>query len=193
MELPSITLSPSLSEMKPFEEDAVHLELLTMRHSQRLEHFERANRAFFASRVGDRGDDYFNHFTEQLAARVTENDTGQSLFCVLVAATGQIVGRVNISDIAQPSLTELGFRVDADRQGRGVATRGVLAALSLARDRGLRSITARAAIDNLGSRRVLERTGFTAIGPVDAPPASDGSFVGYRVDLSRSSETPTLT
>lgn len=180
-------------EMNTLEEDAAHLEPLTMGHSQRLEQFERANRAFFASRIGDRGDDYFIHFTEQLAARVTENETGQSLFFVLVAEAGQIIGRVNISDIDQPSLTELGFRVDADRQGQGVATRGVLAALALARDRGVRSIMARAAIDNLGSRRVLERTGFTAIGPVEAPPASDESFMGYRVDLSPPSETPAIT
>lgn len=169
--------------MNALEEDAASLELLARRHRRQLEQFERANREFFANRVGDRGDDYFVHFTEQLAARVTENENGQSLFFVLVTEAGQIIGRVNISDIDQPSLTELGFRVDADRQGRGVATRGVLAALEVARARGVPSIMARAALDNLGSRRVLEHTGFTAIGPVDAPSASDSSFMGYRVDL----------
>lgn len=49
------------------------LERLTLDHARPLERFERANRAFFAARVGDRGDDYFEHFDDQLAARLVEN------------------------------------------------------------------------------------------------------------------------
>ena len=113
-------------------DDAPQLELLTTAHCQRLEEFERTNRAFFASRVSDRGDDYFTHFADRLAERVAENDAGQSLFFVLVAASGRIVGRVNISDIDQPELTELGFRVAEHAQGRGIATRGVITALDIA-------------------------------------------------------------
>ena len=164
-------------------DDAPQLELLTTAHCQRLEEFERTNRAFFASRVSDRGDDYFTHFADRLAERVAENDAGQSLFFVLVAASGQIVGRVNISDIDKPPMTALGFRVDAGSQGKGIATRGVRAALEKARQRGVRSIAARAAVDNLASQRVLEHCGFTAIGPADPPPGSDRTFRGYRILL----------
>ncbi|MGH8890857.1 MAG: GNAT family N-acetyltransferase [Acidothermaceae bacterium] len=169
--------------MTPLEDSARQLELLAMRHAHQLEQFERANREFFASRISDRGDDYFAHFAERLAALVAENDTGRSLLFVVVAATQQIVGRVNITDIDQPALTELGFRVDSGMQGKGVATRGVVEALEIARERGVKSIMARVALDNPGSQRVVERCGFTATGLVDAPPGSHRTFMGYRIAL----------
>ncbi|MBO0811001.1 MAG: GNAT family N-acetyltransferase [Microlunatus sp.] len=165
------------------EDNGIKLELLTMEHASRVEQFERANREFFASRISDRGDDYFAHFTERLAPLVAENHAGASLFFVLVATSGQVVGRVNIMDINQPDRTELGFRLAADMQGKGVATRGVKAALEWARERGVRSIMARAAVDNLGSQRVLERCGFTATGAAETPAGSDRTFRGYRIVL----------
>ena len=191
-ELACSTFISRLSDVTAPEDETTQLQLLTMGHSERLEQFERDNREFFASRIGDRGDEFFTHFAEQLAARDEENETGRSLFFVLVTGTGQIIGRVNITDIDQPPLTELGFRVAGARQGRGVATPGVRAALAVAHDRGVASIMARAAVDNVGSRWVLERTGFAEIGPVEAPPAADGSFMGYRDDLSGREGTPAL-
>lgn len=163
--------------------DVIKLELLTMEHSPRVEQFERVNREFFASRISDRGDDYFAHFTERLAPLVAENDAGGSLYFVLVATSGQVVGRVNIMDINQPDRTELGFRLAADMQGKGVATRGVMAALDRARDRGVHSIMARVAVDNPRSQRVLERCGFTETGPAETPAGSNRTFRGYRIVL----------
>jgi ribosomal-protein-alanine N-acetyltransferase len=165
------------------KDNALQLELLTMDHRQRLEQFERANREFFASRINDRGDHYFTHFAERLAALVAENETGKSLLFVLLAVNGQVVGRVNITDIDRPDLTELGFRVDEAFQGQGVATRGVLRALDQAAQRGVRTIAARVATDNHASQRVLERCGFNATGPTDPPPDSNKAFIGYRIQL----------
>ena len=170
--------------MMPGEDNAIQLELLKMRHGHRLEQFELANREFFASRISDRGDDYFANFGDRLAALVAENDARKSLFFVLIAPTGRIVGRVNIADIDQPDVTELGFRIDAGVQGKCVATRGVRAALQIAREHGVRSITARVALDNLASHRVVQRCGFAALGLVDAPPGSNRTFMGYRIVLS---------
>ncbi|QDP97751.1 GNAT family N-acetyltransferase [Microlunatus elymi] len=169
--------------MTDTEDDAIRLELLAMRHAERLERFERDNREFFASRISDRGDDYFQHFEQLLADRVAENESGNSLFLVLVTAGGRIAGRVNLSDIDDPARTELGFRVASDLQGRGIATRGVLAALEVARGRGVSTVGARVAVDNPGSRTVLERCGFAAVGPVEAPAGSPRTFVGYRLSL----------
>jgi ribosomal-protein-alanine N-acetyltransferase len=162
---------------------ALRIELLTMDHRHRLEQFERANRAFFASRINDRGDDYFTHFSERLAGLVGENETGRSLLFVLLVADCQIVGRVNITDINQPGLTELGFRVDEAYQGQGFATRGVSMAIGHAAQCGVRTIAARVATDNPASQRVLERCGFHATGPTAPPPGSPRSFIGYRLTL----------
>jgi ribosomal-protein-alanine N-acetyltransferase len=159
------------------------LELLTSEHGRPLERFERANRAFFAARVGDRGDDYFEHFEDRLAALVHENQEGASLFFVMVDGDGEVLGRVNISDIDRPELTELGFRIANHAQGRGLATQGVLAALDIAGRRGVKAVTARVSTANLASQRVLERCGFDQTGQAEAPDGSSEVFVGYRKDL----------
>ncbi len=162
----------------------VRLELLTPDHARPLERFERSNRAFFAARVGDRGDDFFEHFDDRLADRVHENREGASLFFVVVDGDGEVLGRVNISDIDRPELTELGFRVAEFAQGRGIATQGVLAALDTAAGLGVQAVTARVSIANLASRRVLEHCGFVQTGQVDAPDGSSDTFLGYRKDLA---------
>lgn len=160
------------------------LELLTVDHARPLERFERSNRAFFAARIGDRGDDFFEHFDDRLAARVRENREGTSLFFVVVDADGEILGRVNISDIDRPTLTELGFRVAEHAQGRGVATQGVIAALDVAATRGVTSVKARVSTTNVASRRVLERCGFRETGRAEAPDGAVETFIGYRKDLT---------
>src|SRR5262245_31067549 len=154
-----------------------------MAHAEPLERFERKNRAFFASRVGDRGDDYFDRFNDRLGALVAENQAGKSLFCVVVDETGAIVGRVNITDIDQPERTEIGFRVAEDAQGRGIATTSVMTALDLASARGVRLVAARVATVNLASQRVLQRCGFKETGPAEPPAGSAKSFIGYRKQL----------
>lgn len=159
------------------------LELLTLDHARPLERFERAHRAFFAARVGDRGDDFFEHFDDYLGARVDENGEGRSLFFVMVDADGEILGRVNITDIDQPSLTELGFRVAEHAQGRGIATQGVVAALDIAARRGVKAVQARVSTANPASRRVLEHCGFGQTGQAEAPAGSSETFIGYRKEL----------
>lgn len=159
------------------------LEHLTLDHAQPLERFERANRAFFAARVGDRGDDYFEHFDDQLAARVEEIQEGTSLFFVVVDTNGEVLARVNITDIDQPTLTELGYRVAEHAQGRGIATQGVITALDIAATRGVKTVRARVSATNLASRRVLEHCGFDRTGQIEAPNGSSETFIGYRKDL----------
>jgi ribosomal-protein-alanine N-acetyltransferase len=159
------------------------LELLTTEHARPLERFERANRTFFAARVGDRGDEYFERFDDLLASRVRENRERTSLYFVIVDAEGEVFGRVNISDVDRPDLTELGFRVAEHAQGRGVATTGVIRALEIAATRGVRTVKARVSISNVGSRRVLEHCGFTETGPTEPPSGWSQTFIGYRKDL----------
>jgi [ribosomal protein S5]-alanine N-acetyltransferase len=158
----------------------LRLELVDLRHAEALERFERANREFFARHVSDRGDDYFEQFEQRLAPLVDDNRSGRSLCFVLVGSNDDVVGRVNLYDIDRPELAELGFRVAKSAQGKGVATRGVRAALRVARARGVRSVVARAATTNIASQHVLEKCGFSTTGPAEPPPGSAKAFVGYR-------------
>lgn len=162
---------------------AARLEPLTSEHARALERFERANRAFFAARIGDRGDDYFEHFDDRLATRVRENQAGTSLYFVIVDSEGEVLGRININDVDCPHLTELGFRVAEHAQGRGLATWGATSALEIAAARGVTTVKARASIANWASRRVLERCGFVQAGPAEAPSGWSQRFIGYRKDL----------
>lgn len=163
---------------------ASRLELLSLDHARALERFERANRAFFAARVGDRGDDYFEHFDDLLAARVSENEEGTSLYFVIVEGD-DVVGRINLGDVDRSDLTELGFRVAEHAQGRGLATAGVLEALEIAAARGVTTVQARASAANGASRQVLTRCGFAETGPAEAPSDRGQPFVGYVRHLER--------
>lgn len=136
------------------------LTLLRESDAEGLLAFEQENRAFFARWVADRGDDYFAHFASRLQALVEENQAGISLLYVVRGADNQIVGRVNITDIHHPDMTELGYRIAEGAQGRGLATGVIKEALSQAKALGVKTVRARTTTHNAGSQRVLERVGF---------------------------------
>ena len=135
------------------------------------------------------GDDYFDHIGDRIAALVVENRSGASM-CFVIVDEAEVVGRVNISNLDRPELTELGFRVAEHAQGRGIATYGVRAALDNAARRGVQRVRARVSTANPGSRRVLERCRFESVGPAEVPDGTSGSFGEYRADLT---DTPRAT
>ncbi|WP_197275010.1 GNAT family N-acetyltransferase [Luteipulveratus halotolerans] len=167
----------------------MRLELLAPEHARPLERFELDNRAFFATRISDRGDGYFAHFDARLAELVEENRAGTSLIGVLLDPSEAVVGRVNITDIDQPERTEIGFRVAKNVQGQGIARTGVRLALDLAVARGVRTVHARVATDNPASRRVLEVCGFQPTGPAPTPEGSSRTFIGYIIRLDGGEES----
>ncbi|GAB3409368.1 GNAT family N-acetyltransferase [Flindersiella endophytica] len=140
------------------------IERLSASHTAALLAFELENRAYFAASISDRGDAYFQEFDEQLAMRLAEQEEGVCHFHVLVEADGSIVGRVNLVDVADGS-AELGYRIAERAAGKGLATAAVreICALAVA-EYGLTALTARTTLDNVASRTVLERTGFTVVG-----------------------------
>ncbi|MGW1840347.1 GNAT family N-acetyltransferase [Streptomyces sp. NPDC002067] len=152
-------------------------------HAPAVLAFERANRAYFAAAVTDRGDAYFDHFTDRFDALIAEQEAGVCVFHVLVAENGAVLGRFNLMDLADGTAT-LGYRVAEHVAGRGVATATVRALCLLAAERyGLRTLRAAAAHANAASRRVLLKAGFHPAGPAD--PADIGGEPGawYRRDL----------
>jgi ribosomal-protein-alanine N-acetyltransferase len=142
------------------------LEPLRTDHADALLTFELENRAYFAASIPDRGDDFFAHFDERLAGLVAGQAAGTGYFHVLVGDRGEVVGRVNLTEIVD-GCAELGFRIAENETGRGFATAGVNQVLVLASmEYGLTRLRARATDDNHASRAVLARTGFTETGAI---------------------------
>jgi [ribosomal protein S5]-alanine N-acetyltransferase len=139
--------------------------------------FERANRAYFTASISDRGDDYFAHFDERHRELLAEQAAGRHHLHVLVGDVGdggEVLGRVNLIDITDGA-ADLGFRLAEKVTGRGVATAAVREVCVLARDTyGLTSLRAAAAVDNVGSRTVLDRAGFVPTGEAVQLPGRPG-------------------
>ncbi|WP_414170846.1 GNAT family N-acetyltransferase [Streptoverticillium reticulum] len=159
------------------------LEQLHAGHAPAVLAFELANRAWFAASISDRGDEFFDRFTERLGVLLADQEAGVGAFYVLVAEDGSVLGRFNLYDI-QDGTAELGYRVAQHVAGRGVATASVRELCRLAAARhGLHTLRAATSHDNAASRRVLAKAGFVPIGPAD--PADLGGRPGtwYRRDL----------
>ncbi|KOV66065.1 GNAT family N-acetyltransferase [Streptomyces sp. MMG1121] len=138
--------------------------LLHPDHAPALLAFERDNRAYFAASIPDRGEEYFARFDERLRALLAEQEAGECYFHVVVDADGEVLGRVNLVDVADGG-AELGYRIAERAAGRGLAGRAVREVCALAAERyGLTVLRARATLDNAASRAVLARTGFVVVG-----------------------------
>ncbi|UUN25050.1 GNAT family N-acetyltransferase [Streptomyces sp. FIT100] len=140
------------------------LQRLRADHAPALLAFERENRAYFAASVPDRGDDYFARFDERHGALLAEQATGLCHFHLLVGGDGEVLGRVNLVDVADGA-AELGYRIAEHAAGRGLATAAVGQVCALAAEEyGLTALRAVTTLDNAGSRSVLARSGFTRDG-----------------------------
>jgi ribosomal-protein-alanine N-acetyltransferase len=160
------------------------LQQLDADHEPALLDFELANRAYFASMINDRGDDYFDQFTDQLRVMLDEQETGAGIYYVLLAEDGSVLGRFNLFRV-QEGTAELGYRIAQDVAGRGVATATVLEICRLAAGQhGLHTLRAATSYRNVASQRVLAKAGFVPVGPAD--PAHIGGQPGswYERDLT---------
>src|SRR5215467_3550895 len=101
------------------------LQPLRAGHGAAVLAFELANRGYFTAFISDRGDEFFEQFTERHNAMLAEQEAGQGAFYVLVEADGSVVGRFNLYDI-EDGTAVLGYRVAQHAAGRGVATAAVL-------------------------------------------------------------------
>ena len=160
------------------------LQRLDAGHAPAVLAFELANRAYFATSVSDRGDEFYDQFTERHSALLAEQESGIGAFYVLVADDGSVLGRFNLYDV-EDGTAVLGYRVAQHVAGRGVATATVRELCRLAAARhGLRTLKAATARENAASRKVLTKAGFVPAGPAD--PAHLGGKPGtwYQRDLA---------
>jgi [ribosomal protein S5]-alanine N-acetyltransferase len=140
------------------------LQSLRLDHAQALLAFEQENRAYFAASIPDRGDDYFTNFDARHSELLGEQAAGLHYFHVLVGSGGEVLGRINLIDVADGS-AELGYRIAEKAAHQGLATTAVHQVCALAAaEYGLTTLRAATTIDNAGSRAVLARTGFVPVG-----------------------------
>jgi [ribosomal protein S5]-alanine N-acetyltransferase len=95
------------------------LQRLRADHAPAVLAFELANRAYFAASVSDRGDEFYDQFTERHNALLAEQEAGTGAFYVLVAEDGSVLGRFNLYGL-QDDTAELGYRV-AERVAPGIS------------------------------------------------------------------------
>ncbi|MFJ6894081.1 GNAT family N-acetyltransferase [Streptomyces hokutonensis] len=153
------------------------LQRLRADHAPAVLAFELANRAYFAASVSDRGDDYFERFSDGYEALLAEQEAGVCAFHVLVDEDGSVLGRFNLFDIVEGGSADLGYRVAQHVAGRGVATATVEELCRLAATRhGLRTIRAATSDANIASQKVLAKAGFVPVGR--ALPAEIGGKQG---------------
>jgi len=140
------------------------LQLLRLDHAPALLAFERENRAYFAASVPDRGDEFFAEFDTRYAQLLAWQAAGTDYLHLLVAEGGEVVGRVNLTEVADGT-AELGYRIAQKAAGQGLATAAVRKVRELAAtEYGLTRLRARVTLNNPASRKVLEHNGFVAGG-----------------------------
>jgi ribosomal-protein-alanine N-acetyltransferase len=160
------------------------LQALRADHEQPLLTFELANRAYFATFISDRGDDYFQQFTEQLDALLDEQASGFGAYYVLVADDGTVMGRFNLI-LDGDGVARLGYRVAESVAGHGVATSAVRELCALAPERhGVRTVRAATSHGNVASQRVLLKNEFTKVGPARPSDLGGKSGTWYQRNLA---------
>jgi len=157
------------------------LQRLRADHAPAVLAFELANRAYFATFISDRGDAFFDRFTEQYNTLLAEQEAGTCVFHVLVSEDGTVLGRFNLYNL-EDGAAELGYRVAQHVAGRGVATAAVQELCQLAAAQyGLRTLKAATTHDNVASQKVLTKAGFVPAGPAE-PGGRPGTW--YQRDLA---------
>jgi [ribosomal protein S5]-alanine N-acetyltransferase len=165
----------------------VTLEALRRDHAAAVLAFERANRAYFARFISDRGDAFFEQFGDRFAELLAERETRGEAYYVLVDDEGSVLGRFNLYGI-EDGAAEVGYRVAERAAGRGVASAGVRELCRLAvSEHGLRKLGARTTHENVASQRVLAKAGFVAAGEVDV-----AGRPGIRFELDLTQPQPPL-
>ena len=160
------------------------LQQLRADHGPAVLDFELANRAYFVGFISDRGDEFYEHFTERHRALLAEQGAGFGAFYVLVAEDGAVLGRFNLYYV-KDGVAELGYRVARHVAGHGVATAAVRELCGLAATRHvLRTLRAATSHANVASQKVLAKAGFVPVCPAD--PADLGGKPGtwYQLDLA---------
>lgn len=126
--------------------------------------FELENRRYFAASVSDRGDNYFSNFQTIVVEHIENQQRGECLFFLVRNSSGDIVGRVNLRGIGMQDnfrTASLGYRFGERFCGKGYATHSVFLVCEKAKNElNIHQLKAMVSVQNAGSQRVLEKSGF---------------------------------
>ena len=145
----------------------ISLELMSEENSIDVYSFEKENREYFERNLPPRPATYFDSegFKEITRELLREQENHDVYMHLIRDAQGTMVGRINLSVLEDDRKTaELGYRIGENVTNLGYASEAVRLVLDKAfNNYGLNRIIAGTAMDNLASKRVLLKNGFTFI------------------------------
>ena len=145
----------------------IGLELLSEENSLDVYSFEKENREYFERNLPPRPANYFDleGFKKITAELLMEQENHDTYMHLIRDSQGMMVGRINLSVLGSDRKTaELGYRIGENVTNLGYASEAVKLVLDRAFSTyGLNRIIAGTATDNLASKRVLLKNGFTFI------------------------------
>ncbi|MCJ8301013.1 MAG: GNAT family N-acetyltransferase [Pseudomonadales bacterium] len=137
------------------------LQVLQTEHWQTLLKFELDNQQWFEKWIEPRSKGFYQrqNFLQNIKNLVRQRpDADYAMYLLLDAKN--ILGRFNIINIEQKK-AEIGYRLAERATGKGIATTGLQALMVEAKNKlKLQQLTARVAIDNIASQKVLLNNGF---------------------------------
>jgi len=117
------------------------------------------------------GDEEISRWLEQIPQPYTAADaqaflgrTDETTFAVVDAEDGGVLGGIGVKWNDAHDVAEIGYWARLEARGRGVTTRALKLASRLAFEAGAARVQLRADVENVSSRRVAEKAGFTAEG-----------------------------
>ena len=143
----------------------ISLELMSEANSLEVYSFEKENREYFERNLLPRPENYFDSegFKEITRELLTEQENHDIYMHLIRDSQGVMVGRINLSVLGSDRKTaELGYRIGEKYTNLGYASEAVKLVLDKAfTTYGLNRIVAGTATDNMASKRVLLKNGFT--------------------------------
>ncbi|MFE3517075.1 GNAT family N-acetyltransferase [Streptomyces sp. NPDC059166] len=122
--------------------------------------------------------------TARLTGLLADRDAGRAMPWVLADEEDLVVGAMTLASIERGPFrnARLGYWIDVDRAGRGLATAAVGRVCELARDGlGLHRIAAGTVVDNAASQRVLAKAGFELYGTAPRYLHINGAWRDHRM------------
>lgn len=139
--------------------------------------FEVRNREWFESHIDARDPSFYSlqGVAEHIESYLADFAAGAWHPFVIEDSAGQIVGRANLKSIDLPTKTaQVGYRVDQEVCGQGLATQALKHLIQEAQERwNLTQLVAYVFAQNEGSMKVLDRCGFLADQPSGNHEAGD--------------------
>ncbi|ROS58974.1 [SSU ribosomal protein S5P]-alanine acetyltransferase [Frigoribacterium sp. PhB160] len=150
-------LTPTVTLREARLEDAASLAAAYRRNRSHLEPWDPARPPSFYEVAGQR---------QMLATRIAAAETGEGQPFHLVEE-GEVVGGISLNQLVRGPMQKasVGYWVDRERTGRGLATAALTAVVEVAATRlRLHRLEASALPHNAASRRVLLAAGFSELG-----------------------------